>query len=221
MIVSEMKPIEEIVALLSDAGAVYIVGCGGCPIGCDSGGQERIKELEGALLEAGKRATGSVEIEFLCNKALVGQQLEYHLPELRKADALLVVSCGIGVQATGAMVDLPVIPANDTLSTQGMQGLWPSDEMCAGCGKCVLGVTVGICPIAHCAKQLLNGPCGGSQNGSCETDSDVLCVWQRIWDRAVELGQEEQLVEFEPVKDWSRSSEGGLRTTVQEGLRLL
>jgi hypothetical protein len=221
MIVSEMKPTEEIVALLSDAGAVYIVGCGGCPVGCDSGGQKRIEALAGALFEAGKETTGSVEIEFLCNKALVGQQLEYHLPELKKADALLVVSCGIGVQATGAMVDLPVIPANDTLSTQGMQGLWPSEEMCAGCGKCVLGVTVGICPIAHCAKQLLNGPCGGSQNGSCETDSEVPCVWQRIWDRAVELGQEEQLVQIEPVKDWSRSSEGGLRTTVQEGLRLL
>jgi hypothetical protein len=220
MIVSEPKPIEEILELLSEVGTVFIVACGGCPIGCDSGGEERIQELSDALLQNGKESTGNVEIEFLCNKALVGTQLEYHLAELKRAQAVLVVSCGVGVQATGKMIDLPVIPASDTRSNQGMQGLWPSDEMCAGCGQCVLGLTVGICPIAHCSKQLLNGPCGGSQDGVCEIASDVPCAWQLIWERAIELGMEERLLEFLPVKDWSGSRDGGPGGLVREGLRL-
>lgn len=221
MIVSEPKPIEEIIELLSDVGTVFIVACGGCPIGCESGGQERIEELADALLQNGKTTTGSAEIEFLCNKTLVGSQLQHYLPQLKKAQAMLVVSCGIGVQATGKMIDLPVIPASDTLANQGMQGLWPSEEMCAGCGSCVLGITAGICPIAHCSKQLLNGPCGGSQNGVCEIDPDIPCAWQQIWERAIALGVEERLLEIPPPKNWSSSPDGGQRSIVRQGLRLL
>ena len=221
MIVSEPKPMEEIVELLSGARAVFVLACGGCPIGCDSGGEVRIAELADALAQNGKQVTGRVEIEFLCNKALVGTQLGYCVPQLKEAEAVLVISCGIGVQATGTMVDLPLVPASNTLSNQGMQGLWPSDEMCAGCGDCVLGSTAGICPIAHCAKQLLNGPCGGSQNGVCEIDTEVPCAWQQIWDRATELGVEERLLEIPAPKDWSRGHDGGPGGVPQTGLRLL
>lgn len=220
MIVSESKPFEEIMESLSSAETVFILACGGCPVGCESGGKERIRELADAFLQNGKETTGSAEIDFLCNKVLVGTQLEYYLLQLRKAQAVLVVSCGIGVQATAKMIDLPVVPANNTLSNQGMQGLWPSEEMCAGCGDCILGFTAGICPIAHCAKQLLNGPCGGSQNGVCEIALDVPCAWQLIWERAVALGTEERLLEIPPPKDWSSSREGGPGGVVRGGLRL-
>jgi hypothetical protein len=221
MIVSEPKPSAEIVDSLPGAGAIFIVACGGCPVGCDSGGQERIDELADILSQNGVATTGSAEIDFLCNKALVGTRLGYHIAALKKAQAVLVVSCGIGVQATGHMIDLPVIPASNTLSNQGMQGLWPSEEMCAGCGNCILGITAGICPIAHCAKQLLNGPCGGSQGGMCEIDPDVPCAWQQIWDRAAKLGIEERLLEIPPPKNWSRSRDGGPGGVAREGFRLL
>jgi hypothetical protein len=221
MIVSEPKPIEEIVELLSGVETTFIVACGGCPVGCNSGGQERIDALADLLSQDGVQTTGSAEIDFLCNKMLVGSQLGYHIPALKKAQSVLVVSCGIGVQATGNIIDLPVVPASNTLSNQGMQGLWPSEEMCAGCGDCVLGLTVGICPIAHCAKQLLNGPCGGSQGGECEIDPDTPCAWQLIWDRVVELGMEDRLLEIPPPKNWSRSRDGGPGGVAREGIRLL
>jgi hypothetical protein len=83
-----------------------------------------------------------------------------------------------------------------------------------------LAITGGICPITRCSKQLLNGPCGGSQNGVCEIDPDVPCAWQLIWDRLIQLGQEDRMLEIQPAKDWSTSRDGGPRKTVREDLVL-
>ena len=84
----------------------------------------------------------------------------------------------------------------------------------------MLDKTGGICPIARCSKQLLNGPCGGSQEGRCEIDPDVPCAWQQIWDRMNSLGLQEQLLAVEPPKDWSTSRDGGPRRIVRDDLQL-
>jgi ferredoxin len=204
MIVSEPKPIEEIRESLSDFQTVFILACGGCPVGCKSGGKERIKELTDELGRNGKEITGSAEIDFLCNKALVGTQLEYYLPQLKGSQAILVVSCGIGVQAVGKMIDLPVIPANNTLSSQGMQGLWPSEERCAGCGDCILDLTGGICPITSCSKSLLNGMCGGQHDGKCEVEPERDCGWYLIYNRLKELGRLDNLRRIPPLRDYRK-----------------
>ncbi|HID57143.1 TPA: 5,10-methylenetetrahydrofolate reductase [Candidatus Poribacteria bacterium] len=204
MIISQPKPIEEIRELASDFQALFILACGGCPIGCKSGGKERIKELADELGRGGKDITGSAEIDFLCNKALVGTQLQYHLPQLKKAQAILVISCGIGVQAVGKMIDLPALPANNTLSSQGMQGLWPSEERCAGCGDCLLHLTGGICPITSCSKSLLNGMCGGQRDGKCEVDPERDCGWYLIYNRLKELGRLDNLKRIPPLRDYRK-----------------
>ena len=79
------------------------------------------------------------------------------------------LGCGAGVQALAER--FPKTPVYPGLNTQFMgilesQGVWT--EKCAGCGNCRLGEFAGICPITRCAKRLLNGPCGGSQDGKCE-----------------------------------------------------
>ena len=38
----------------------------------------------------------------------------------------------------------------------------------------------GLCYITRCPKQLMNGPCGGSENGMCEVDTSIPCVWSKI-----------------------------------------
>ncbi len=201
MIISEPKPLKEVVGNLEGKNRIFIVACGGCPLGCKSGGQERIDELSKGLSASGKAVTGSCEIEFLCNKALVGAQLNYYLPALKASDAVLVVSCGIGVQATAAMVDIPVSPANNTVSAQGMQGLWPGEERCGGCGDCLLDKTGGICPITMCAKSLINGQCGGAHEGKCEVHPERDCGWHLIYDRLKSLGQLDKLKEIPPLRD--------------------
>jgi electron transport complex protein RnfC len=163
-----------------------------------------VDELADFMSQNGKTTTGSVGIDFLCNKALVGTQLGYHLSELEKSQAMLAVSCGIGVQATANIIDLPVIPANDTLSSQGMQGLWPSEERCAGCGDCVLDLTGGICPITACSKSLLNGMCGGQADGKCEVEKDRDCGWYLIYNRLKDLGQLDHLRTLARIRDFRK-----------------
>lgn len=204
MIVSVPRPTEEILESLSGVDSVFIVSCEGCPVGCNSGGQERVDELAAALAEQGIKTTGSAGIDFLCNRALVGTQLGYHISKLKQAQAMLVVSCGIGVQATGNTVDLPAIPANDTLSSQGMQGLWPSEERCAGCGDCVLDLTGGICPITACSKSLLNGMCGGQADGKCEVERERDCGWYLIFNRLKDLGKLDNLRTLARMRDFRK-----------------
>jgi len=204
VIVSEPRPMSTVLESLSGVGTTFIIACGGCPVGCKSGGQERIDELAQALAQAGIKTAGSALIDFLCDKALVGTQLEYHLSALRETEALLVVSCGIGVQATGNIIDLPVVPANNTLSAQGMQGLWPSEERCAGCGDCALDLTGGICPVTSCSKSLLNGMCGGQKDGKCEVDKERDCGWYRIYNRLGALGKLDNLRTLSRMRDYRK-----------------
>jgi len=206
MVVNVPKPDAELLDMLGEfkIKSVFIVGCGGCPVGCNSGGQERIDQLSEILSQNGFRVTGNALIDFLCNKALVGSKLAYHLEKLKNTEAVLVVSCGIGVQATADMIDIPAYPANDTLSSQGMRGLWPSSERCAGCGTCYLALTGGICPITSCSKSLLNGMCGGQHDGKCEVENDRDCGWNLIYERLKALGQLDNLKKMTSLRDYRK-----------------
>ena len=137
------------------------------------------------------------------------------------ADAIVSISCGIGMQLMAdTHADTPLYPGVNTtsLSIREEPGLWTS--RCAACGDCVLGVTFGLCPVARCAKSLMNGPCGGTrENGMCEINEDTPCIWRLIVERATARGQVESLVEVKPPKDWSNSPAGGPKRMLREDLR--
>jgi hypothetical protein len=204
MIVTENKPLQEIVQSLDSDRRVFIVGCLGCPEGARTGGEEEILSLKTQLEEQGKEITDTVLVDFLCNKALVGIRLSRKEKAILDSDAVMVVSCGIGVQATGAMIPRPVVPALNTLSMGGTQGLWPSSERCGECGDCMLDATGGICPISTCSKSLLNGPCGGSHDGKCEVHPEKDCGWYLIYERLQKLGRLENYMKPQPLRDYRR-----------------
>jgi ferredoxin len=220
MIVAEQKPLEEIVQLLGDARKVLMVGCGTCMTVCFAGGEKQVGILA-AVLRMKSRVDGhpmqvaEVTVQRQCEWEYIDPLKE----QLTEYDVILSLACGIGVQAMNerfpATITLPGL--NTTfLGMPTEQGVW--EERCQACGDCILGLTVGICPIARCSKQLLNGPCGGSQNGLCEVDPDIPCAWQLIWERAVKLGRLDQLLEIQSPKDWSNSRHGGPRKIVREDL---
>lgn len=201
MIVTERKSLEELVAMFEGEKGTYIVACGGCPVGHKSGDEAALVQLEADLKEQGVNVIGRTSIDFLCNKSLVALRLMKVLQEIEQADSLLIVSCGIGVQATAATVDKACHPAMNTISMGGFQGLWPSEERCAQCGDCNLDLTAGICPVISCSKSLLNGSCGGSDKGKCEVHTDIPCGWTLIYERLKKLGRLDQLRKLNIRKD--------------------
>ncbi len=75
---------------------------------------------------------------------------------------------------------------------------------CERCGDCTLGELAFLCPQSQCAKGLLNGPCGGSQDGYCEVYPEKRCLYVRVYERLKALGKEEKLKEgFIPPRDWN------------------
>ncbi|UCF99159.1 MAG: methylenetetrahydrofolate reductase C-terminal domain-containing protein [Spirochaetaceae bacterium] len=204
MIVTEKKPLEEIIESLKHDQRVFILGCQGCPEGADTGGPQELESLKIQLEEKGKKISDTALVDFLCNKILVGMRLDRKAKAVLGSDAVLVVSCGIGVQATGAMIPRPVIPALNTLSMGGVQGLWPSAERCGECGNCMLETTGGICPVTTCEKSLLNGPCGGSSEGKCEIHSEKDCGWYLIYERLKTLERTQNLMKIQPLRNYRK-----------------
>ncbi|HHN94362.1 MAG TPA: hypothetical protein ENK17_06305 [Anaerolineae bacterium] len=222
MIVGEQKTLDEIMGLLGDAHKVLVAGCGTCVTVSFAGGEKEVGILASQLRMRSKLEGHPMEVD----EVTVQRQCEWEYidplaPRLGEYDVILSLACGIGVQAMNERFpDSITLPGVNTvfLGMPVEQGIW--EERCQACGDCILGLTAGICPIARCSKQLLNGPCGGSQNGVCEVNPDIPCAWQLIWERAVKLGREEWLLEIQPPKDWSKSRDGGPRKIVRDDLRL-
>ena len=142
--------------------------------------------------------------------------------KLENVEAILSIACGVGVQTIAERFsDTAVYPGVNTSFIGGTLELGVWAERCQACGNCILQLTGGICPVARCAKQLLNGPCGGSQDGKCEIGNDVPCAWQQIYDRLKAIAQLDRMEQFFPAKNWgTESRDVGPRTITREDLKL-
>jgi hypothetical protein len=188
MILSEQKPFDEIVAYLEKDKSVFIMGCHGCAESSGSGGPQQVEEMKKKLAEAGKNVTGTKVVDFLCGKALIKSELKGKVDQLKAADAVLVLTCGIGIQAVAAAVNKPVYPGCNTVNLGGSRGEWEGSERCNECDQCLLYHTGGICPLTACTKSLVSGACGGANNGKCEISKDRDCGWELIYNRLKERG---------------------------------
>jgi ferredoxin len=223
MIVAEQKPFEEIKALIAGAERMLIVGCGTCVTVCFAGGAKETAIL-GSALRMATRLNGHDKV---IDEVMVQRQCEWEYidplaAQMNNYDLIVSLGCGVGVQALAERFPAKrVVPGLNTkfMGLPVKQGVW--EERCQACGQCILHLTGGICPISRCAKRLLNGPCGGSQNGRCEINPDIPCAWQLIWERMTALGLQEQLLQIQPPKDWSTSRDGGPRRIVREDMQLL
>jgi len=209
MLISEQKPLEEILSYLEGDRSIFLIGCKGCAEGWGSGGEKQVAEMKNTLQEKGKTVTGSLVVDMLCDAALTKLKLRAYKKEVAAADSILVLTDGAGVQTVAELVNKVVHPGCNTLSSGGAHAEWKEAERCLECGDCVLEFTGGLCPIARCSKLLLNGPCGGSQGGKCEVNPDIPCVWQQIVDRLAKLGQLDKLERIVAPKNWSVSLTSG------------
>ena len=222
MITAEQKPITEIINYISPYRRILLVGCNECVTVCAAGGKKEVGLLASALhlyfLKQGKNLEiDEITLERQCDPEYV-EELSAHLD---KADAVLSMACGCGVQTIASRYKEKIVfPAVNTkfMGASESQGVWA--ERCQGCGDCMLGITGGICPVARCSKHLLNGPCGGTSDGRCEIGPDTDCAWQLIWERLKALGMESRYEEIMEAKDWRPAGGGGPRKIIREDLSL-
>ena len=201
MIITQKKPIEELLAMLEGVKKAAIVGCGSCAAACQTGGEKEIQEMKAILEQHGIEVVATVLPEECCHKLLVKKETK----ALRScgAEAIVGMACGDGVQPVADNIPLPVYPANNTMFLGQIERVGMFHEYCRMCGDCVLGSTGGICPITKCAKSLVNGPCGGQKNGKCEVNPENDCAWIQIYNRLVATGQEQKLMQTRPDKGYA------------------
>ena len=204
MLITEMKA-KETLASLTDGKKVFIINCEGCKEVHFPG--KEAKEFQKELSEAGS-VTGSITTDYICNPDNMKLRLSKHMAEIEAADAVLVFSCGVGVQTISAYLeDKPVYAACDTYPLPGFQGVTPLEYECDQCGECWLNLTGGTCPITACSKSLVNGQCGGAKNGMCEVDNTMECGWERIHRRLAQIGRLDALKSPVRVRNFATDDE--------------
>lgn len=225
MIMAKPKPMDEIINDIKDFNRVLVAGCNGCVAVCEAGGLKEVELLASALrmhfMQKGQRKQiDEVSLTRQCDK----EYLEEVKERMDGYDAVLSLACGAGVQFMAEMYgNKPILPGVDTcfIGVTVEQGVW--SERCQACGQCVLTSTAGICPITRCSKRMLNGPCGGSENGRCEISilvgKDIPCGWHLIYERLKKLGRLESFKEPALDKDWTASRDGGPREIIKEDVR--
>jgi ferredoxin len=219
MITAVRKPFAEIAGMVAGRGKILILGCGTCVTVCMAGGEKEVAILASTLRLASQKEGRTISVD----EATIERQCDREFFEsvrdkVEAADAVISMGCGAGVQFFAEVFpDKLVFPALDTMFNGATiaQGVW--SERCAACGSCVIADFGGVCPITRCTKGLLNGPCGGSQNGKCEVDPENTdCGWQLIYDRMKALGMLDKLEAVQPLKDWSTGRSGGPGKVVKE-----
>lgn len=219
MIVGQQKPIDEIWKMIRGQRKVLVLGCNSCVAVCHQGGTKQAEVL--ASLLRMQAVQEGIEIQF--DVGGIERQCEHEffdsaLDAISSTESVLSLACGVGVQFMAEKFKTtPVYPALNTTFLGAVERPGYFTEKCQACGNCVLAVTGGLCPIARCAKRLLNGPCGGVSNGKCEVNRELDCIWQLIVERLEALGRLDDYEKLFPLKDWSKDRAGGPRTFKVEG----
>ncbi len=207
MIITKQKDFNE---LLSSVGKepVFIIGCSECATMCHTGGEKEVLEMKGALEDKNIPVTGWVILEPACHLQNDKRILRKYKDEVNKANKILVLACGNGIQTVSEIIEnADVIAGNDTLFLGEIKRANEFEKRCNMCGDCIEDLFGGFCPVSRCPKSMLNGPCGGSIDGKCEVDSNIDCVWDLIYKRLKEKKQLQLLKIIQEPKDWSKSTE--------------
>jgi hypothetical protein len=195
--ITKQKPFDEIKEQLANLDRLFIIGCGTCTTMTKTGGIDQVLEMKERLQELGKRVSGWTVIPTACDE-MTELAMKDNRRAIEDASCILVMTCALGVHRISSYIDRPVIPALDTLfiAVEDTPGYF--SEVCAQCGQCILGETAGICPITTCHKGLVNGPCGGTNNGKCEVDKEKDCAWTLIYERLRDQGRLDLMRKYHP-----------------------
>lgn len=218
MIVAERKPFDEIKNLIKGYKKILNVGCGTCVAVCLTGGEKEVAILNAEIDMARKLEDNPIQIDgFTIERQCDREYLEALDSKVENYDALLSMACGAGIQFLAERYpSIPVLPAVDTTFIGVNQDVGWYEERCRSCSSCVLGLTGGVCPVTMCAKGLYNGPCGGTNKGSCEIHADQPCAWFMIYERLKNQNRLDCIMEISQPVNWLNQTP---RTLYQPGYK--
>jgi len=206
--ITQPKSDEELDRLLDGFTRLFIVGCGTCVTMTNTGGVDQVEAMRKKLLEKGKLITGHMVVPVACDE-LSYEILEEQADKIEPAEALLIMTCAFGVQTIASQLKKMVVPALNTVFIGKETGPGTFQQVCLQCGECVIGETGGLCPVTSCHKGLVNGPCGGTNNGKCEVDSNKDCVWTLIYNRLKEFDQLDLMRRYQKPKNYNVEPQPG------------
>ena len=198
-----LKPAEELIPVLAGTDNIFVIACNKCFKEFETIDEPDCEEFVKIASEQGKKITGTLKVDFLCNKTQTARKIADAIPE--GTESIFVISCGLGIQTIADLVKIPVFAASNSLNYRGYHGMALTKKACDACAQCYLNITGGICPIVDCSKSLINGQCGGAKNGKCEVDPNRDCAWEKINRKLAELGRLEEF-KNQPVqlRDYSK-----------------
>lgn len=214
MIVVKRKNIDNIKNMVGNHSNILILGCDGCAAIMQEGGKRQADlmamglEMKHELESDEKLGIETSTVLRQCDKTVMLSAARSFQEVINKSDVIISLGCGAGVQTLADMFPQKIIvPGTDTLFIGAQQRDFGTHvELCRACGNCMLFETGGVCPIARCAKGLMNGPCGGMIGGKCEVGNYTKdCAWYLIWARLKDRGLLENFTKFRPARKFSES----------------
>ncbi len=210
-IITTKKPFEEVLNAIKNTNKIGIVSCGSCAAMCQTGGTEGANEMAEKLEKEGFEVILIMIPDEVCDNRVMMKEFRKTDEELRDVDAILSLSCGLGVASITQVLarkysHIPVFISNNTEFMGMTERIGRFYMRCRGCGDCLLNETGGICPLTTCAKALMNGPCGGMVRGMCEVGNyEKDCGWVLIFNRLKELGRLDLFTKLRDPVNWSES----------------
>ena len=128
MIITQKKPLEEVLAMVGDAKTVAVIGCGLCASTCQTGGAPEVEAMKKTLEEAGKTVVVTDVADACCMK--LGVRAKCKAISAAAPECIVCMSCGDGVQTIAKnCTGIPVYPANNTmfLGEVARVGIWVDD----------------------------------------------------------------------------------------------
>jgi ferredoxin len=205
MIITKQKDFNEILQSISE-GPVFIAGCSECATICHTGGEKEVLVMKKVLENKNIKVVGWVVLDPACHLNNDKRLIRAHKQEVDKAEKILVLACGNGVQVVSEILDdIDVISGTDTLFLGEIKRADEFEKRCIMCGDCIVDQFAGLCPISRCPKHMLNGPCGGAIEGKCEVDPNLDCIWEVIYKRLKKKGELQLLKNIQEPRSWSKS----------------
>ncbi|TFG18648.1 MAG: 5,10-methylenetetrahydrofolate reductase [Promethearchaeota archaeon] len=213
VVITTKKPVDEVLNILkeNDVKSLVVVSCGVCAALCQTGGTEGLKEWTEILENEGFEVLTGIVSDDVCDNRVMMKDLRKIDDSVKEADAILTLSCGLGVQSIVQVLskkypNKKVFVTNNTEFMGMTERIGRFRMRCLGCGDCLLNETGGICPITTCAKALMNGPCGGMVDGKCEVGNyERDCGWVLIFNRLKAIGRLDLFSKLREPRNWSDS----------------